>query len=53
VWQVSILAGEQSGLRTRIAATVSVSLCVRMKSWLLLLNSNPRFAPLRRKLKSD
>src|SRR5262249_1358173 len=30
--QLWIIRGEQSGLQTRIAATKSVSLCVRMKS---------------------
>jgi len=31
--QLSILAEEQSGLPTHIAATESVSLCAPMKSW--------------------
>jgi len=35
--------GEQSGLLTRIAATESDSLCVQIKSWLRLWNSNRRF----------
>jgi hypothetical protein len=34
--------GEQSGLLTRIAATASASLCVRMKSWPRLWNLNRR-----------
>ncbi len=33
---------EQSGLLTRIAATESVSSCVRMKYWRRLWNQNPR-----------
>jgi len=37
--------GKQSGLLTRIAATESVSLCVRIKSWLRFWNSKRRFGP--------
>jgi len=36
--------GEQSGLRTRIATTESVSLCERKKSWLRFWNSKRQFA---------
>ena len=35
--------GQRSGLLTHTAATESVSLCMRMKGWLRLWNSKPRF----------
>jgi hypothetical protein len=44
VSQPSIPAGKQSLLRMLTATTESVSLCVRMKSWLRLWNLIRRFA---------
>ena len=43
-FQRLIPTGERSGLPTRTATMESVSLCVRMKSWQLLSNSNQRFS---------
>jgi len=40
---IRVPTGEQSGLWMRIATTVNASLCARMKSLPLLLNSNLRF----------